>query len=44
MGGFTSRVDFGILEVRFGNLFGLTYSAVSHNVTEIKKKIRTDIF
>jgi putative transposase len=25
-----------------GNLFGLTYSAVSHNVTEIKKKLRTD--
>jgi putative transposase len=25
-----------------GNLFGLTYSAVSHNVTEIKKKMRTD--
>ena len=25
-----------------GNLFGITYSAVSHNVTEIKKKMRTD--
>jgi hypothetical protein len=25
-----------------GNLFGLIYSAVSHNVTEIKKKMRTD--
>jgi predicted transcriptional regulator len=25
-----------------GNLFGLTYSAVSHNVTENKKKMRTD--
>jgi putative transposase len=27
---------------QIGNLFGLTYSAVSHNVTEIKKKMRTD--
>ena len=25
-----------------GNLFGRTDSAVSHNVTEIKKKLRTD--
>lgn len=31
-----------LTNVQIGNLFSLTYSAVSHNVTEIKKKIRTD--
>jgi predicted transcriptional regulator len=31
-----------LTNAQVGNLFGLTYSAVSHNVTEIKKKIRTD--
>jgi hypothetical protein len=31
-----------LTNAQVGNLFGLTYSAVSHNVTEIKKKMRTD--
>ena len=31
-----------LTNAQVGNLFGLTYSAVSHNVTEIKKKLRAE--
>jgi hypothetical protein len=31
-----------LTNAQVGNLYGLTYSAVSHNVTEIQKKLRTD--
>jgi chromosomal replication initiation ATPase DnaA len=31
-----------LTNAQIGNLFGLTHSAVSHNVTGIKKKMRTD--
>jgi hypothetical protein len=30
-----------LTNAQVGNLFGLTYTAVSHNITEIKKKLRT---